>query len=139
MNLDRPDNSTQSKPPSDNTIIPCSELGTIYSSTFQHVGQKFLDSLMQQITIQTKAQSTLLLQLLSLEEYRELSRIYSNQNNKFHVMNHDNNNNTLSSSPDMDDSSPQHPTQVDSSYNILQDQFLLIRSCFSNGPFTESM
>lgn len=131
MNLDKPDNSTETEPPIDNKVIACSELGTIYSYTFQHVGQKFLDSLMQQITVQSKSQSTLLLQLLSVEEYRELSRIYNNQSKKLNVMK-----NVISSSPDMDDPSPQHPTQVD---DILQDQYLLIRSCFSNGPSIKSM
>lgn len=134
MNLDKPNNSTITKS-LDNNVIPCSELGTIYSYTFPHVGQKFLDSLMQQITVQTKVQTTLLLQLLPVEQYRELSCIYSNENNKFHVIN----NNVAANSPDMDDSSSQHPTQVNTSDNLLQDQFLLIRSCFSNDPTTELM
>lgn len=134
MNLDKPNNSTITKS-LDNNVIPCSELGTIYSYTFPHVGQKFLDSLMQQITVQTKVQTTLLLQLLPVEQYRELSRIYSNENNKFHVIN----NNVAANSPDMDDSSSHHPTQVNTSDNLLQDQFLLIRSYFSKDPTTELM
>lgn len=130
MNLEDTDNCTLIKARLN------TELVSIYTNTFQHVGQKFLDSLMQQIAVQTKAQTTLLLQLLSVEEYRELSRIYSNQNKKFNVLAMDSD---FSSSPDIDAPSPQHPTQVDTFYDSLQDQFLLIRSCYSNGASIESM
>lgn len=130
MNLEDTDNCTLIKARLN------TELVSIYTNTFQHVGQKFLDSLMQQIAVQTKSQTTLLLQLLSVEEYRELSRIYSNQNKKFNVMAMDSD---FSSSPDIDEPSPQHPTQVDTFYDSLQDQFLLIRSCYSNGASIESM
>lgn len=114
------------------------ELVSIYTNTFQHVGQKFLDSLMQQVTVQTKAQSSVLLQLLSLEEYKELSRIHNSQNKKFKIMSTENEFHT-SSSPDLDEPSPQHPTQLDSIYDILHDQFLLIRSCYTHDPNIESM
>lgn len=130
MNLEDTDNCTLIKARFN------TELVSIYTNTFQHVGQKFLDSLMQQIAVQTKAQTTLLLQILSVEEYRELSRIYSNQNKKFNVMAMDSD---FSSSPDIDEPSPQHPAQADTFYDSLQDQFLLIRSCYSNGASIESM
>lgn len=132
MNPDKPD--TCIKIPIDQHVIPCySELGSIYSSTFPHVGQKFLDSLMQQITVQTKTTTTLLLQLLPVEEYRELTRIYHNQGKKFHVIN----NSVVSSPPDILDE-PQHPTQLPAQ-NLLHDQYLLIRACFSNDPSMEFM
>lgn len=133
MNPDKPDTCT--KTPIAQHVIPCySELGSIYSSTFPHVGQKFLDSLMQQITVETKSTTTLMLQLLPAEEYKELSRIYQNQGKKFNVINH---NIVVSSPPDILDE-PQHPTQP-SAQNLLHDQFLLIRACFSDDPSMEFM
>lgn len=132
------------------------ELASIYITTFQHVGQKFLDSLMQQITIRTKVSSTILIQLLSIEEYKELSNIYSSSSSdkkKFYVLSPEEVD-TASSSPEMQSSlasednnsspqqqqlQPQHPTAVigkdgsisASNETLYQDQFLLIRSCFS--------
>ncbi|KAI8047966.1 uncharacterized protein B0P05DRAFT_565088 [Gilbertella persicaria] len=119
-----------------------SELTAILSSTFQYVGMEFIDMLLKEITIQTKVHSTLLLQLLSLEEYRELCSIYkSDEQKKLNIISCSQ---SSSSSPEIrypscgnsdNTSSPQHPTSsvaMDSTPDQLQDQFLLIRSCFSN-------
>ncbi len=115
-------------------------LASIYTNTFQHVGQKFLNSLMQQITMSSKVECTILLQLLNAEEYKELSTIYKNQNEKFHIISHRNSNDS-SSSPDVspDEPLPLHPTSAkvstetkDSTSDVLQDRYLFIRSFYSN-------
>lgn len=122
------------------------ELASIYISTFSHVGQKFLDSLMEQITIQTQVTSTILIQLLSLEEYKELSNI---KKQKFHLLPTAERSRTASSSPELLSSHiKEEPQQQQSGSSTAavddlmpaassieqqqqQDQFLLIRSCYS--------
>ncbi|OBZ89876.1 Hybrid signal transduction histidine kinase J [Choanephora cucurbitarum] len=99
-----------------------SELTSILSNTFDYVGMEFIDTLLREITLQTKVQSTLLLQLLSAEEYNELSSIYKKDN--FHVLQ------SSSSSPEIVSS----PVHQDSTAN----QFLLIRSCYIDQPSMNS-
>jgi hypothetical protein len=118
----------------------CSELAAIYTTTFQYTGNEFVDALLKEITVQTRVQSTVLLQLLTPEEYNEISTIYNKkaEKSKFHIIS----NTCLSpnSSPDIqhtEEPLPPHPASKES-ISKLQDHFLLIRSCFANQTSTQS-
>lgn len=130
----------------DNVTIP-KELASIYINTFPHVGQKFFNSLMQQLTVQTNVQCTLLIQLLSTEEYKELITLFKNENIKYHVLSCDNNScNNETSSPEVapssssDDPSPHLTTETTTeASNVFQDRYLLVRSCYYNNTTAETM
>ncbi|KAG1124515.1 hypothetical protein G6F42_009552 [Rhizopus arrhizus] len=91
---------------------------------------------MREITIQAQVDSALFLQLLSPEEYKEISDIYTKDGkSRLHVVSCAV---STTSSPEIQHSScssgddPSPSSNVDSTSDGLQDQFLLIRSCFSN-------
>lgn len=136
-------NSNEQKT-TNNSLISCSELAAIYTTTFQYTGMEFVDALLREITIQTRVQSTFLLQLLTSEEYKDISTIYNKkgEKSKFHVTS----NTSLSpnSSPEIHHSEEPSPprlsptiTKNSISDNHLQDHFLLIRSCFSTQANTK--
>jgi hypothetical protein len=124
----------------------CNELAAIYTATFQYTGMQFVDALLKEITIQTRVQSIVLLQLLTPEEYKEISTKYNKkaEKTKFHIIS----NTSLSpnSSPEIHHSEEPSPLQLSSSStttdsisnNHFQDHFLLIRSCFSNKASIQS-
>lgn len=123
------------KTPTNNHCIS-NEIAAIYTSTFQHVGMEFIDALMREITVQAQVDSALFLQLLSPEEYKEISDIYMKDGkSRLHVVSCAV---STTSSPEIQHSScssgddPSPSSNVDSTSDGLQDQFLLIRSCFSN-------
>jgi hypothetical protein len=123
------------KTPTNNDCIS-NEVAAIYTSTFQYVGMEFIDVLMREITVQAKVDSAVFLQLLSPEEYKEISSIYTKDGkSRFHVVSCSV---STTSSPEIQHSScssgddPSPSSNVDSISDGLQDQFLLIRSCFSN-------
>ena len=126
-----------------NSQCASSQVAAIYTSTFQYVGMEFIDALMREITVQAQVDSALFLQLLSPEEYKEIASIYmKNSKSRFHVVSCAAAAAAASttSSPEIqhsscssgDDPSPSSSSHVDSTSDALQDQFLLIRSCFSN-------
>lgn len=93
---------------------------------------------MQQLTVQTNVQCTMLIQLLSTEEYKELITLFKNENIKYHVLSCDNNTcNNETSSPDVvpssssDDPSTETTTTTEAT-NVFQDRYLLVRSCYYN-------
>lgn len=112
------------------------EISQIYSSTFSLVGLEFMDALMREITIQTKVDSAVLLQLLTADEYKDITEVY--KDDEFHLIS--SSSLSSSSSPEIhhtfaDDlflKTPSLQQSIDSISDILQDKFLLIRSCFSN-------
>lgn len=118
-----------------NEIAAISE---IYRSTFPLVGMEFLDGLMREITKQTKVNSAILLQLLTAEEYKDITEVYKEE--EFRLIS--SSSLSSSSSPEIHHNTfaddlvlqQQHhhqQTLVNSISDILQDRFLLIRSCFS--------
>lgn len=122
--------------PANSSHCISSEMAAIYTSTFQHVGMEFVDALMREITVQAQVDSALFLQLLSPEEYNEIASIYmKDSKSRFHVVSSAV---STTSSPEIQHSScssgddPSPSSNVDSTSDGLQDQFLLIRSCFSN-------
>ncbi|KAI8352106.1 hypothetical protein BD560DRAFT_226617 [Blakeslea trispora] len=122
--------SGQKKYQTVSSLSSCEELTTILFNTFDYVGMDFINALLKEIAVQIKVQSVLLLQLLSTEEYNELSSIYKrDEHDNFHVISSQS---SSSSSPKI--TSPQHPTSdsihQNSTPDSLQNQFLLIRSCF---------
>ncbi|KAI7905410.1 uncharacterized protein BX663DRAFT_499625 [Cokeromyces recurvatus] len=128
MNLNELSSSNDNN---DSTSIFKNELNAIYASTFQYVGMEFIDALLREITFQTKANSAIFIQLLSPEEYKEICNIYKKEN-KIHMLA------SFSSSSPSAHSSPEtqhtvyHPlTDERPQLTVLQDKFLLIRSCFS--------
>lgn len=132
-NIDNEDNTTIAT----EVTIP-KVLASIYTNTFQYVGQKFLNSLMEQITMSSKAKCTILFQLLNAEEYKELSTIYKNQDVKFHIISNRDSKDS-SNSPDVQYSSSDDPSPTivsaqpnESTSDVLQDRYLFIRSFYSN-------
>ncbi|KAK4512594.1 uncharacterized protein ATC70_003297 [Mucor velutinosus] len=122
--------------PASNSHCISNEIAAIYTSTFQYVGMEFIDALMREITVQAQVDSALFLQLLSPEEYKEIAKIYTKDNkSRFHVVSCAA---STTSSPEIQHSScssgddPSPSSNVDLTSDGLQDQFLLIRSCFSN-------
>ncbi|KAG1055993.1 hypothetical protein G6F43_002084 [Rhizopus delemar] len=82
----------------------------IFQSTFPYCGLQFLDCLSKELVIQAEAHTCVLLQLLTPEEYKQLSTIYSQVQGKYNVISRNNSEPTV---------------------NDIGDHFLLIRSIYS--------